>query len=228
MKHLLNQFAAIVLGLYGVLLRCTCRVRLHHDQRAEARDRGYRCVFGTGHAYQIAGMVAAERGTGALVSRSRDGGLVVPMLKWCGHVPVRGSSGTGSKGGGPALQALIKHVRGGQSAMLAFDGPSGPAGQVRKGLAMLAAKSDSAAFFALGKAQYRLILKNTWDRLQIPLPFSRIDLYLSEPLYLGSDESLEHFTQRLQKSWDQLQEKCDPQEAIGRSNLEQSVQKTAA
>jgi len=228
MKRLLTQFVAIILGLYGIILRVTCRVTLHHDQRSKATEKGYRCVFGTGHAYQISGLISAERGTGAMVSRSRDGGLVVPMLKWCGHVPIRGSSGTGKKGGGPALQAMIKHVLNGQAAMLAFDGPRGPRGQVRKGLAMLAAKSHSAVFFALGRAQRRWILKKTWDRLQIPLPFSRIDMYFSEPLFLDPDESLEHFTLRLQESWNQLQTKYDPEEVNGSIALNHTGQRTAA
>ena len=131
MKRLLTQFAGILLGAYGVTLRITCRIHLHNDQRQAVSDLGYRYVFGTGHAYQISGLIAAEQGTGAMVSRSLDGGLVVPMLKWCGHVPIRGSSGTGRKGGGPALQALIKHVIGGNSAMLAFDGPRGPKDRVQ-------------------------------------------------------------------------------------------------
>ena len=76
MKRLLTQFAGILLEAYGVTLRITCRIHLHNDQRQAVSDLGYRYVFGTGHAYQISGLIAAEQGTGAMVSRSLDGGLV--------------------------------------------------------------------------------------------------------------------------------------------------------
>lgn len=228
MKRLLTQFAAFILGAYGVALRVTCRIHLHHDKRAEVAERGFRYVFGTGHAYQISGLVSADRGTGAMVSRSRDGGMVVPMLKWCGHVPIRGSSGTGRKGGGPALQALIKHVIAGHSAMLAFDGPRGPRGEVQRGLAMLASKTNSAVFFALGRPSRRLILRKTWDRFQIPLPFSRIDLYFSEPITMNSQETLDQFRNRLQVVWDELELRYDPDEASAASLTNRFDQQSAA
>ncbi|MBL6725384.1 MAG: DUF374 domain-containing protein [Rubripirellula sp.] len=213
MKHWLNRFAGFVLGVYGVILKITCRVCLHDDQRKAVQEKGYRYVFGTCHAYQISGLVSAEHRTGAMVSRSQDGDLVVPMLKWCGHVPIRGSSGTGKKGGGPALQSLIKHVLGGHSAMLAFDGPRGPRGEVQRGLAMLASKTHSAVFFVLGRASHRVVLKKTWDRLQIPLPFSRIDMYFSEPLFLDQNETLEEFNVRLQNAWNRLEAESDPDQS---------------
>lgn len=228
MKRLLTQFAAMILGFYGVTLRMTCRVYLHHDKRDEVTQKGYRYVFGTGHAYQIGGLVSADPGTGAMVSRSRDGEMVVPMLKWCGHVAIRGSSGTGKKGGGPALQALIKHVNAGNAAMLAFDGPRGPRGQVQRGLAMLALKTNSAVFFALALPSRRLILRKTWDRFQIPLPFSRIDVYFSEPLAIAPQETLEQFQGRLQLVWDELELRYDPSEAAPTPKTNLSDQKSAA
>ncbi len=228
MKRLLTQFAGILLGAYGVTLRITCRIHLHNDQRQAVSDLGYRYVFGTGHAYQISVLIDGELGTGAMVSRSLDGGLVVPMLKWCGHVPIRGSSGTGRKGGGPALQALIKHVIGGNSAMLAFDGPRGPKDRVQPGVAMLAAKSHSAVVLALGRPRYRFILKSTWDRFQIPVPFTRIDLYFSDPMMMDEGETVEHFKNRLQETWNQLQNAHDPDEATASENAPSANKQVAA
>ena len=228
MKRLLTQIAGHIFGLYGVALRSTCRIRLHNDKRQEILDQGKSYVFGTCHAYQICGLIAAERGTGAMVSRSRDGDMVVPMLKRCGHVPIRGSSGTGRKGGAPALQALIKHVNGGHSAMLAVDGPRGPRGNVQRGICMLASKTNSAIVLALARPKCRLILKKTWDRFQIPLPFTRIDVFFSEPLVMGSEETIESLRYRLQNAWEELQAQCDASEATPRSQPADHTDRVAA
>jgi lysophospholipid acyltransferase (LPLAT)-like uncharacterized protein len=213
MKLLLTKLFGQLVGLYGVALRLTCRFRVHNDTRAAVVSQGYRYVFGTCHAFQIAGVVSAEKGTGAMVSRSMDGEMVVPLLKRCGHIPIRGSSGTGKKAGGPALKSLIQHVIQGRPAMLAMDGPRGPRGSVQRGIAMLGVKTNAAVFLALGIPSRRMTLRKTWDRFQIPMLFCRIDLYLSEPLICQAGESLEGFQRRIEACWWEMEERHDPQEA---------------
>jgi lysophospholipid acyltransferase (LPLAT)-like uncharacterized protein len=78
---------------------------------------------------------------------------------------------------------------------------------------MLASKTHSAVFFVLGRASRRVVLKKTWDRLQIPLPFSRIDMYFSEPLFLDQNETLEEFNVRLQNAWNRLEAESDPDQS---------------
>ena len=216
MKRLLPRIAGLIVGLYVFLLRITCRIRVHNDMRGQLAADGHRYVCGTFHAHQIGGLMAAEPGTGAIVSRSADGEIVVPVLVWSGHVPIRGSSGPGHKGGATALQCLIKHVLKGHSAMLAVDGPRGPRGSVHKGIGLLAEKTNAAVLMAVAVPSKRWIFRKTWDRFQLPRLFSRIDLYLSDPLFTKAGESLERFTERIEGVLRELEERYDPDEVATR------------
>lgn len=215
-KSTLAKLAGWVFGLTLLLLRMTCRLRVHNDSRNALAIQGFRHVYGTFHSHQIGGLWAAERGTGAIVSRSADGEIVVPSLRLFGHVAIRGSSGTGSKGGATALQALIEHVKNGHVAMLAVDGPRGPRGRVQKGIGLLAKKTNAAVLMAVSVPSRRWVITKTWDRLQIPKPFSRIDLYMSEPLVPRQSESLEEFTRRIESALAQLELEYDPEEVQAR------------
>ncbi len=216
MKPLLPRIAGWLVGFYVLLLQRTCRLRFHNDCREALASQGVRYVCGSLHAHQISCMLGAERGTAAIVSRSNDGEMVVPMLRMTGHVPIRGSSGTGRKGGATALQSLIKHVLGGGGAMLAVDGPRGPRGSVQRGIAMLAQKTDAAVLMAVGVPKRRWVIRKTWDQFQIPLPFCAIDLYMSEPLICKPGEPLELFTKRIEMALRELEAKYDPAELASR------------
>jgi lysophospholipid acyltransferase (LPLAT)-like uncharacterized protein len=216
MKSFLPKIAGALLGTYVWILRLTCRIVLHNDPRESIIAAGHPWVYASFHAHQMGGIMSADRGTGAMVSRSSDGEMVVPMLRVCGHVPIRGSSGGVRKGGATALQALIKHVLGGRTAMLTVDGPQGPRGTVHKGIGLLAEKTDAAVVIALMIPSRRWILRQTWDQFQIPKPFSTIDVYLSDPMYLQRGEDLDRFAGRIQVSMKAMEERFDGEEVARR------------
>ena len=228
MKRLLPRLAGMIVGAYVILLRLTCRIRMHNDLREQMASQGNRYVYGTFHAHQIGGLMAAERGTGAMVSRSDDGEMVVPTLVWSGHVPIRGSSGTGGKGGATALQSLIKHVLNGHGAMLAVDGPRGPRGSVQKGIGLLSQKTDAAVLMAVAVPTRRWIFRRTWDQFQLPKPFSRIDVYLSDPIWPEVGESLDRLITRIERVLSELEERYDPAEVAARQQTVPVSAKTRA
>lgn len=192
----------------------TCRIRVHHDPRQELRANGKRYIFSVLHAHQVSAIVDSERGTGAMVSRSLDGQMIVPALRVRGVIPVRGSGGRGrgGRGGREALDQLIEHVRSGHPAYLAVDGPRGPRGYVHKGVAVLAQRCDAAVLLMVAVPSQRWILKRSWDRLQIPLPFSRIDGYFADPIIPIEGESAEQLRQRIESALNDLEMKHDPAE----------------
>ncbi len=149
-----------------------------------------------------------------MVSRSDDGEIIVPALRVGGHVPIRGSSGT-SKGGASALQALIEHVECGRPAILAVDGPRGPRGRVQRGIGLLAKKTDAVVLAVIAIPSRRWVMTGSWDRLQIPKPFSTIHCYFAEPISPERDESLLHFASRIESKLSDLEAAFDPAEASG-------------
>ena len=212
-KPLLTAWCAAV---FILALRWTCRIRLHGDPRAQLRRENKRYVYAVLHAHQIAAILEGEPGTGAMVSRSRDGELVVPVLRLRGIIPVRGSGGRGQgkgRGGLAALEALIQHVIGGRPAYLAVDGPRGPRGRVQRGIVKLARQADAEVICLTPIPSRRWILAKAWDRLQIPHPFSRIDAYFAAPIKPEPSETDEQFRMRIERTLHQLERSYDPTEA---------------
>jgi lysophospholipid acyltransferase (LPLAT)-like uncharacterized protein len=199
-----------------LILRATCRVRIHNDPRPELRKRGVAYIFSVLHAHQVASIIRGERGTGAMVSRSRDGQIIVPALRIGGIIPIRGSGirpGRQSKGGLEALDALASHLKSGKPAYLAVDGPGGPRGKVHKGAAVLSQRTGAAILPMVAIPKRRWLLAKAWDRLQIPKPFTSIEAYFGEPLFAEEGESAESFRQRIELALNQLEKVHDPSEA---------------
>lgn len=209
----MKQILPWLVGAVVFVLRMTCRIRTHDDPRPQLRAGGMTYVYAALHAHQVSAIVGSEHGTGAMVSRSSDGQILIPALKIAGCVPVRGSGGKPHKGGVTALQRLIRHVAEGRPAFLAVDGPRGPRGHVHGGVGLLAQKTGSAVVTVVAVPSRRWIFAKTWDRLQLPLPLSTIDLYFSKPLFPKPEESLETFARRIADRLSELERQHDPSEA---------------
>jgi len=196
-------------------IRFTCRVRYHDDPRPALRASGVSYAYAFLHAHQIASVVVAESGTGAMVSRSTDGELLIPSLRVRGVVPVRGSTGRGGedKGGAGALAALVRHGRGGAPVYLAVDGPRGPRNHVRRGIGQLAVALDAAILVAVALPSRRWILRRSWDRFQIPQPFSTIDVFFDHPTLPGDGVDAEALRSLVGQRLDALEVRHDPIEA---------------
>lgn len=204
----------LVTGL-GLLIRATCRNQLHGDPRPELRRQGTPYVYALLHAHQLAVLPGAEPGTAAMVSQSRDGDLVVEVLRRCGLVVYRGSkrSGQRDRGGRDALQQLIEHLRRGAPAALTVDGPRGPRGRVHQGVVKISQSTGAAILPTICVPRWRLIAFAAWDRLQIPLPLTRIDTYFAEPLLAQPGEKPTAFRRRVEVVIQQLEAAHDRREA---------------
>jgi lysophospholipid acyltransferase (LPLAT)-like uncharacterized protein len=141
--------------------------------------------------------------------------MLIPSLRVRGVVPVRGSSRQAGldKGGGDALTALIRHARGGAPVYLAVDGPRGPRNYVRRGIAQLAIEADAAVLVAVALPSRRRILRRSWDRFQIPLPFARIDVVFDEPTLPSDAEDAEGLRAVIMRRLVALEARHDPTEA---------------
>jgi hypothetical protein len=197
-----------------LLLHLSCRLRIHNDPRPGLRRQGKPYAYAFLHAHQIATVVIAEPGTGAMVSRSTDGGLLIPSLRVRGVIPVRGSTQHGSKerGGTEALAALILHSRTGAPVYFAVDGPRGPRNHVRRGIAQLAVEADAAVLVAVARPVRRWVLTRTWDRFQIPRPFARIDVFFGEPTLASEADGPDALRELIASRLNALEAEHDPLE----------------
>ncbi len=108
---------------------------------------------------------------GAVVSGSRDGELLTRYLKkGLKYISVlRGSS---SRGGSEVLEEMVRLLAH-TSCLITPDGPRGPAGEPKVGALLAARRSGRRVVVVTWKAERSRRFK-TWDRMEIPRPFSRI------------------------------------------------------
>lgn len=206
----------------GVLLlaRSTCARHNHGDPRPALRADGRCFVYAILHAHQIGAMYVSDDRIGAMVSASKDGDLLAPSLVARGLVPARGSTGKrkstgkrdGDKGGGAALGVLLSLLRRGIPALLAVDGPQGPRGVVHQGAAILAHETGSPVIPAVAVPTKRWILSGTWDRFQIPKPFSAVHVFYGEPIEPGADGGQAYTSAAIGRALDALEAEHDPEE----------------
>jgi lysophospholipid acyltransferase (LPLAT)-like uncharacterized protein len=103
-------------------------------------------------------------------------------MRALGFSVIRGSS---SRRGASGLKTVVRRLRSGQDAAFAVDGPRGPRGQAKPG-AEIAARLARGKCVPLGCAAERACtLKKTWDRFCVPLPFSRVVLWVGPPIEGG-------------------------------------------
>ncbi|QDU44240.1 hypothetical protein Mal52_27180 [Symmachiella dynata] len=211
-----RRVEAWLLAFSMLALRATCRIKLHNDPRPALKSSQTDYVYSILHAHQVSAAIEREKGTAAMVSQSTDGDLLLPGFWVLGIKPIRGSNRAHNqdKGGRSALNELIAHVQGGSPAYIAVDGPRGPRNHIRKGIAVLSRETNATVLNIIAVPTRRWILRKTWDRLQIPKPFCRIDAYFAEPLQPTESESVEDYRRRIQTSLNELEANYDGDEPV--------------
>jgi lysophospholipid acyltransferase (LPLAT)-like uncharacterized protein len=119
----------------------------------------------------------------AMVSASRDGGMLARVLELFEVQPVRGST---SRRGPQALRELTGWAERGYDLAITPDGPRGPCYQVQEGVISLAQLTGLPIIPASLHLSWRYRLPS-WDRFQLPLPFARCEVRLGQPLRVSRD-----------------------------------------
>ena len=118
-----------------------------------------------------------------MVSASKDGAFLAAILEALNIQPVRGSS---SRRGAQALLELTSWVERGYDVAITPDGPRGPCYAAQPGVVSLA-QLTGLPIIPVGFQAHRKIRLKSWDRFQIPLPFSRCDIILEKPISVPRD-----------------------------------------
>ncbi|OGV52710.1 MAG: hypothetical protein A2X49_16745 [Lentisphaerae bacterium GWF2_52_8] len=122
----------------------------------------------------------ARKHTVAVVSPSRDGQYIADLLLRFGLRSLRGSS---SKRGGPVLHEAIKALKDGYHVSFTPDGPRGPCYEMKAGPIYLASITGRPIVpIAVNASSYWSL--GSWDRFQIPKPWSRLSLVLGEEIHI--------------------------------------------
>jgi lysophospholipid acyltransferase (LPLAT)-like uncharacterized protein len=122
------------------------------------------------------------------ISRSRDGQFMSDVAACFGVQAVRGSS---SRYGRAAALAALRASRDEKvDLVISPDGPRGPRCQIQPGLLRLAQATGRPIVTITTHIEWKHELKS-WDRFQIPLPFSRCRLLTGVPVHVPENASQE-------------------------------------
>ncbi len=144
-----------------------------------------------------------NRGIVVLTSQSFDGEYIARFIQRFGFGAVRGSS---TRGGVGALVEMIRLMRKGLPMCFTVDGPKG-ARYVAKTGAILPAKKTGNPVLPFLVETEKFWTVNSWDKLQIPKPFTRAKVFFSQPIYVeknADNEEIENKRQELQTKLDEI------------------------
>jgi len=188
---MLQRIIGLLIALLLFFLRLTLRIKVYGDDlrlQAQTMCSDRPPLHAVLHGHQMS-LIAFNfyRDFGVITSRSRDGEIAASVLRFFGMVPIRGSS---SRGGKEALAGAYEHVMANKALGITVDGPRGPRGQVKRGICELARQSGLAIVPSVAVPAWRIELRS-WDRFQIPLPFTRLIVIFGQPLLVPNSASPE-------------------------------------
>ena len=123
-----------------------------------------------------------RRGIVVITSENYDGEWIARIIQKFGYGTARGST---SRGGPKALLQLVRDVKS-KGVAFTLDGPRGPAEVAQPGAVWLAKATGNPLlpFHAEAASSWTL---RSWDRTQIPKPFTTVAMAICEPIYVSRD-----------------------------------------
>jgi lysophospholipid acyltransferase (LPLAT)-like uncharacterized protein len=206
MIYLADLFFYVLIRVICSTLRWDVRGGGHVDQITAT---GHRAIFTFWHSCIFsATWLWRKRGIVVMSSRSRDAEYVGRFIKRFGYGTARGSA---TRGGGRALAEMAECLSNDMHVAFTIDGPRGPAYVAKPGAVTLA-RHTGQAILPFHIAARRFITLPSWDRLQIPLPFTRAITLVAEPIYVARDASAEEIASKqsaLQSALDGLRQQAE-------------------
>ncbi len=192
---LVSWIVPAILWAIGLTLRTTIT---YEEGSIQGLGEIYPGIFPFWHRCVLpATWIFRNRNIAVITSQSQDGEFIARVIRRFGFVPVRGSS---SRGGQRALLAMRTLLDQGGAVAFTIDGPRGPRYVAKRGPVLLARLSGVPISGFYVAVEHAWVL-NTWDRLMIPKPFSRVFVRFSRKIHvpLDADET------QLERSYAEMQ-----------------------
>lgn len=161
----------------------------------------HRCILPACYAFR-------NRQIAVMTSSSFDGEYIARIIELLGYRAVRGSS---TRGGARALRGMHAEIREGRSVAFTIDGPLGPVYVAKPGPVLLA-RNTQVPIVAFYVAPEQAWVLNSWDRMLIPKPFSRVLVRVGDYLHIPPDavkEDLDRLHATMQASLERVQAEAE-------------------
>jgi lysophospholipid acyltransferase (LPLAT)-like uncharacterized protein len=154
-----------------------------------------------------------RRGIVVITSENFDGEWIAGIIERFGYGTARGSTSRGSL---KAMMQLRRAMAAGRPAGFTVDGPRGPAGVAQPGAVWLA-KASGNPVLPFHVESDRHWTMRSWDRTQIPKPFTTVALAVGEPFDVAADADEE----RIEAARRELEQRLHALEARASQLLKQ-------
>lgn len=202
---------ALIAGIgYPIVavLGATCRWRvegLEHLRTLEAG--GVQPIYAFWHGRILPATVFwKRRGIVVITSENFDGEWIARIIARFGYGTARGST---SRGARRALRQLVRDVCE-RPAAFTIDGPRGPARVAQPGAVWLSKATGHPVLpFHIEAARHWTL--RSWDRTQIPKPFTRTAIAIAPPMHVPRDadsEALERWRVDLERALADCERRC--------------------
>jgi lysophospholipid acyltransferase (LPLAT)-like uncharacterized protein len=179
---------------------------LHHLDAIRAAGRQPVMAFWHGRILP-ATYYFRRRGIVVVTSENFDGEWIARIIERFGYGTARGST---TRGGRKAMLQLVRDMEHGKPSGFTLDGPRGPARVAQPGAIWLARATGNPVLpFHLEASSHWTT--GSWDRTQIPRPFSTVALAVGEPMEVpreATEEQMESARQDLERRLAALESKA--------------------
>ena len=152
------------------------------------RASGRQPVMGFWHGRILPATFYFRRhGIVVITSDNFDGEWIARIIERFGYGTARGST---SRGALKAMHQLVRDMKAGKPAGFTLDGPRGPARVAQAGAVWLASATGNPLLPFHLEASSHWSLKS-WDRTQIPKPFTTVSLVVGQPMEVPTGASPE-------------------------------------
>lgn len=201
-----QRLAARLIYLFARMVSATIRYEWHDETGVLKSGSDQRVIFCIWHnrlalcldIYRLyLSTIGREPRMAAMVSASKDGGLLARVLELYRVQPARGST---SRRGRQALLELITWAERGYDLAITPDGPRGPCYVVQDGVITLAQITGLPVVPVSYSLSWKIRVKS-WDRFQIPLPFAKCVMRLAPTVAIpreASEEERERLRQEVE------------------------------
>ena len=207
-KTILSRFAGRLAGNYIRLVKRSSSVVTYPDDTQALLHAEYPYILAIWHGQfmLLPPFSPPDLPISNMVALHKDGEIIAEALKSFDMELVRGGGAAGrrrDRGGAKAFREALRLLQEGRAIAMTADVPPGPARTAGIGIVKLAARSGRP-IIPVATASSRYWALDTWSRMTINLPFSRISATHGDPIYVSADATDEELERSRQKVEDAL------------------------
>lgn len=181
--------------LFVKIISATYRIKTVNTACEEnILKKGHVPLYAAWHQRFFPGFVifAKRKPISIIISQSKDGDMASRIADLAGWRTVRGSS---SRGGQKAMYEITRLALEGYKVGHIVDGPRGPLGVIKPGLLKIAQYSGMPIVPVAPSAEKKWVF-NSWDRYQIPKPFTRLIFNFGDEIYVPENLNESDFEEK--------------------------------